>query len=275
MYERHWNLNGRPFENWCDSRFYFPAEVHQTAVLKLRYGIENRRGALALCGDSGMGKTMLVDALIGSLDDDIHPVARIVFPRLSGDQLLGYIAEELTGEACATGENPLKSLRRIEHFLTENVEDDQHALVIVDEAHLLTNPEQLETLRLLLNIRGRSIDAEAAWTLLLVGDATLLGLVERNHALDQRMSVKSVLGRFSLDQTIAYITHRLSVVEGDAAAIFTTPALESLHVRAAGIPRRINRLADLALMVGYAEDLSIIDAPQIESVHQELVSVAA
>lgn len=275
MYERHWNLSGRPFENWCDSRFFFPSEVHQTAILKLRYGIENRRAALALCGDSGMGKTMLVETLAADLPEDIHPVTRVVFPRLSGDQLLGYVADEMTGEESGNRETAVQSLRRIERFLRENTEAGNHGLLIVDEAHLLTVPDQLETLRLLLNIRTNETRAEAAWTMLLVGDTTLLGLIERNHALDQRLSVKSMLGRFSLDQTMEYIAHRLQVVGGRIESIFTQNAIEALHMRAAGMPRRINRLGDLALMVGYAEDLKIIDSPQIEAVHQELVAVAA
>lgn len=275
MYERHWQLSGRPFENWCDSRFFYESDVHQTAMLKLRYGIENRRSAMALCGDSGMGKSMLADVMVSQLDEGIGPITRIVFPRLSGDQLLGYLADELTGEEQGCRETPLQSLRRIEHFLRENVASGHHALVVVDEAHLLTNPEQLETLRLLLNLRCDSLAAEAAWTMLLVGDTTMLGLIERNHALDQRMSVKCMLGRFTRDQTIDYLAHRLQVVDGRIDDVFTSAALEALHMRAAGIPRRINRLADLALMVGYAEDLPIIDAGQIEAVHQELVSVAA
>lgn len=275
MYERHWNLSGRPFENWCDSRFFYASDVHQTAMLKLRYGIENRRAALALCGDSGMGKTMLIDTLASDLAEEISPITRVVFPRLSGDQLLGYVADEMTGEESNGRETAVQSLRRIEHFLRDNIEAGKHGLLIVDEAHLLTIPEQLETLRLLLNIRTAEMRAEAAWTMLLVGDATLLGLIERNHALDQRLSVKSMLGRFSLDQTIDYISHRLHVVDGSIRSIFTPAALEALHMRAAGMPRRINRLGDLALMVGYAEDLNIIDSPQIEAVHQELVAVAA
>lgn len=275
MYERHWNLSGRPFENWCDSRFFFASDVHQTAMLKLRYGIENRRAALALCGDSGMGKTMLAETLANELAEDISPITRVVFPRLSGDQLLGYVADEMTGQESNGRETAVQSLRRIEHFLRENTEAGNHGLLIVDEAHLLTIPEQLETLRLLLNIRTAETQAEAAWTMLLVGDTTLLGLIERNHALDQRLSAKGMLGRFSIDQTTAYIAHRLRVVGGELPSMFTRNAIEALHMRAAGMPRRINRLGDLALMVGYAEDLEIIDSAQIEAVHQELVAVAA
>ncbi|WP_164103597.1 ExeA family protein [Candidatus Laterigemmans baculatus] len=275
MYQRHWKLSGRPFENWCESRFYFPSDVHRTAMLKLRYGVESRRAAMTLCGDSGMGKTMLIEALVAQLPEDLTPVTRVVFPRLTGDQLLGYVADELTGEELSSSETAVASLRRIERFLRENVEAGRHAVLIIDEAHLLTHPDQLETLRLLLNLRAGATESEAALTMILVGDATLLGLVERSHSLDQRISVKAMLGRYTLEQSTQYIAHRLRTVDGDAAEIFTPAALEMLHMRTAGIPRRINRLADLALMVGYAEDLEQIDGPHIEGVHQELVAVAA
>lgn len=275
MYQRHWNLSARPFENWCESRFYFPADVHRTAMLKLRYALENRRAAMTLCGDSGMGKTMLVESLVSQLPEELSPVTHVVFPRLSGDQLLGYVADELTGNEISSGETAAGSLRRIEHFLRENVEAGRHALLVIDEAHLLTIPDQLETLRLLLNIRAGATESEAALSIVLVGDTTLLGLIERSHSLDQRISVKSILGRFTPEQSTQYIAHRLQAVGGDAAKIFTDSALDTLHGRTAGIPRRINRLADLALMVGFAEDLSQIDGVQIEGVHQELVAVAA
>ena len=64
MYEAHWNITHRPFENWGDSRYFFPSEVHQAALLQLRYAIESRRAAVAVCGDSGMGKTLLIDTLV-------------------------------------------------------------------------------------------------------------------------------------------------------------------------------------------------------------------
>lgn len=275
MYQQHWKLSGRPFENWCESRFYFPSDVHRTAMLKLRYGVESRRAAMTLCGDSGMGKTMLVEALVAQLADELSPVTRVVFPRLSGDQLLGYVADELTGKELSSDETPVASLRRIEHFLRENVEAGRHAVLVIDEAHLLTHPDQLETLRLLLNLRTGATAAEAALTMIFVGDATLLGLIERSHSLDQRISTKAMLGRFTQDQSTQYIAHRLQTVGGDLDEIFTPAAIEMLHLRTAGIPRRINRLADLALMVGYAEDLEQIDGAHVEGVHQELVAVAA
>jgi len=275
MYEAHWNISDRPFENWGDGRYFFASDVHQSALLQLRYAIESRRAAVTLCGDSGMGKTLLMDTLIEQLDENNSPVAKIVFPHLSGEQLLGFIADELTGESGPYDEPSRITVRRLTSFLKKNIEAGKHAVVIVDEAQVLTNNDQLETLRLLLNLQRDHNRAESALTLVLAGHTTLLTQVERYRALDDRLSAKCILNRFTSEQTAQYVAHRLAVVGGKASDIFSSEALELLHLRAAGIPRRINRLADLALMVGYADDVRRINVQHIDNVHQELIASAA
>jgi general secretion pathway protein A len=275
MYEAHWNISDRPFENWGDNRYFFASEVHQSALLQLKYAIESRRAAVAMCGDSGMGKTLLLDTLLDELNENDAPVARIVFPHLSGEQLLGYIADELTGESGSPDEPTRITLRRLTKFLQENVDNKRHAVVIVDEAQVLTQNDQLETLRLLLNLQHDRNRAESAVTLVLSGHTTLLTQVERYRALDDRLSAKCILNRFTSQQTADYMRHRLSVVGGEMEQIFSPEAVDLIHLRGSGIPRRINRLADLAMMIGYAEDLYLIGPQQIENVHQELVANAA
>ena len=130
----------------------------------------------------------------------------------------------------------------------------------------------LEPLRLLLNVAAAESMGEAAWTLVLVGQPTLLSHVERYQPLDERLGVKCMLNRFSLEETIAYIQHRLRCVGGDAEDIFDYASLERIHMLTQGIPRRINRLCDLALMVGYAEDRRLLDVDVIDNVHGDLAS---
>ncbi len=273
MYQQHWRLTGRPFENWVDEKFYYPAEGHQTALLKLRYGLEHRRSVAVMCGESGIGKTLLIEALNRQLPESFAPIIRVTFPLLPEDQLLAWIADELTGDPGSQQEPMRVSLRRIEKFLRTSQEAGKHPVMMIDEAHLLTAPEQLETLRLLLNLCAPAQHAEAAWSLLFVGQPALLGNIERCRALEERVSVKCIVPRLSLDQTAAYLGHRLRAVGGSTEQIFTTHAIEKLYARGSGIPRRINRLADLALMVAYAEDLPCVDAPQVEGVHEELLAV--
>ncbi len=49
MYERYWDLACRPFENHFSPPFFFHSETHESALLKLRYAIENRLGVGVFC----------------------------------------------------------------------------------------------------------------------------------------------------------------------------------------------------------------------------------
>ena len=276
MYESHWKLAERPFENRVDSRFYYPAETHQAALLKLKYAIENRRAAALLCGPGGMGKSLIIDALQRQLSDEIRPMCHIVFPAMQGDQLVRYLVDQVdkrSGDGGAERPRDMATdLRRFERILRGNIERDRHAVIVVDEAHLLEQHDLLEPLRLLLNIAATDSGGESAWTLVLVGQPMLLSHVERYSALDERLGVKCMLNRFAAEETSAYIQHRLRAVGADADAIFEPTALDRVHVLTQGIPRRVNRLCDLALMVGYAEDRQRLTAEVIDNVHSDLAA---
>jgi general secretion pathway protein A len=91
--------------------------------------------------------------------------------------------------------------------------------------------------------------------------------------LEERLSVKCLLRRFTLEESISYIQHRLLVASAvDAHSVFDPSALETIHCLADGVPRRINRLADLALLIGYAEEYPQITAAHVEAVAEELMT---
>lgn len=272
MYEEHWKLSRRPFENRFETEAYYPAETHQAALLKLHYAIENRRAAAMLCGPAGMGKTLLVNTLRKQLSEDTRPVVSLVFPALGREQLVRYLVDQLDGKQGEAVREASVDLSRFESFLKQNVAAGRHAVILIDEAQLLEEYELLEPLRMLLNVAASEAEGEAAWTLVLVGQPTLLAHVERYSALDERLAVKCMLNRFTPEETNAYIQHRLRVAGVDAEELFDYPALERIHTLTQGIPRRINRLCDLALMVGYADDRQRLGVEVIDNVNADLVS---
>jgi general secretion pathway protein A len=271
MYESYWHFQQKPFENCCDPRFYYPGQSHQAALLKLRYAVENQRGGAILAGPPGSGKTLLVGMLRTLLGKRFAPIAHLVFPQMPTDQLLAYLAGELTGEPAGNGNAALhQSVRKIEHLLAENTGQGQHAVVVIDEAHLLVDGQTWEALRLLLNFE---CSGQPGLTLLLVGQTGILPTLDRIPQLEDRLGVKCLLRPFTASETGEYALHRLRVAGSDPA-ILDRGALPELHRLTHGIPRRINRLCDLALLIGYAEQRRSITADQLESIHQELVAVA-
>lgn len=272
MYEEYWRLNARPFENRIGSELYYPAETHQAAMLKLRYAIENRRAAALLCGPSGIGKSLVSDLLLRQLDDAFRPLHHLVFPALDSNQLLRYLVHQVDQQSEHSPRETSADLLRFEKFLLSNLNSGRHAVIIVDEAHLLEQYGLLEPLRLLLNVAATHSQAESAWTLVLAGQPTLLSHVERYHPLDERLAVKCMLNRFLPEETIGYIQHRIRAVGGNTQELFEEQALERIHQLSQGIPRRINRLCDLALMVGFAEERNVISGAVIDSVYGDLAA---
>lgn len=271
MYLDYWQLASKPFEPGADRATFFPCESHEAALLKLRYAIENRRGAVLLAGPSGVGKTMLVQMFRHELPNAFQPQVPIVFPQMSSRDLLVYLAEQLGAPAAETPRHTIEeSIRRIETLLRTNAEAGRQAVVIIDEAHLLEDCVALETLRLLLNFEHQG---SPALTLVLIGQMSLVSAVSRLSSLEERIAVKALLRSFTVNETADYVRHRMHAA-GAARDIFSADALEALHYLGHGVARQINRLGDLALLVGYADELPNLTAKQIEAVSEELVSIA-
>lgn len=272
MYEQFWNLNRSPFENTHDSQFYFASQTHQSALLKMRYVVENRQGAALLIGGIGYGKSFLVNQLITELPAAHDPVARIIYPQLSPPEMLRYIAAELGSENQFDESGGLdRVIRFIESKLRTYTEQGQHPLIIIDDAQLIADQGVFQALQLLLNFRQHGgID----FSMIFVGERSLLPQIQRLRQLDERLAVKAVLQPLNHEETAKYVEHRLETA-GSTRRIFDESAMESLFELSGGIPRKINRLCDLSLLVGYADNLSFISSAEVEAVSEELTMVVS
>ena len=272
MYTEYWQLSAKPFEPLVDESFVFPCQSQQAALHKLRYAVESRRSAAMLVGPSGCGKSLLAQTLQAQLGDTVGKFVQLVFPLMSTRDLLAYLAEEIGAPAA---DPPLRtieeSLRRLEFTLDEQVRRGKQTVLVIDEAHLLEDGGLLETLRLLTNLQP---GGQPALTLIMVGQPQLLSAMRRNPSLEERLDLKMLLRPFSEQETADYVIHRLHAA-GATRPIFTGEAMEALHRLSGGVPRQINRLGDLALVVGYASEQHTIDADQVEAVNDELVTIAA
>ncbi|MEX0702776.1 MAG: AAA family ATPase [Planctomycetales bacterium] len=270
MYAGYWGLTRQPFENGSGPEFFHRGEAHQAALLKLRYVLENGLGAALLVGGTGSGKSHLVAQLAHETPERFAPFVHVVYPHFTAAEFLCYLAEALAGEGGGSGveERGLdRTVLRIEDRLAHHARNGRHPVIVVDEAHQIDDPRVLQAVLLLLDFQPR---AEIDFSLILVGERSLVPRVQRFAQLDERIGVRALLRSLTRDETEDYVTHRLRAA-GRTEPIFHSDAFDTLFELSGGVPRKINRLCDFALLVGYADSLREITPAEFEAVAEELV----
>jgi type II secretory pathway predicted ATPase ExeA len=132
---------------------------------------------------------------------------------------------------------------------------------MIDEAHLLA-PPALEEIRLLLNFQ---LNDRFLITIILLGQPELIEKVKGVQQLDQRIPIKYHLTPFDLNESIQYIQFRQKKA-GKQDNAFTEEAMEKIHVYTEGVPRKINNLSDLSLLIGFCENQKEIKPEIIEKI---------
>ena len=269
MYEAYWKLKRRPFDDGVSPDFYSPSPSHQASLLKLRYLIEQQKGIGLLVGDHGLGKTFLTHVLEHECQDEkIGPFLRLVIPTLSASETLAYLANRL-GVRISSANSGESVLLALEEKLQELSRQEKHPVFVIDDAHLL-DMEHLDCLRLFSNLRENGI---GNFSIILSGRTDLLSKVKRLKSLDQRISVRMALEPLSVGEVESYLSHRLETA--GAGHLFDANSAQSIWELSQGIPRRINQVCDLALLVGFVDQLGTITPIEIEAAAQELTSLQA
>ncbi|AMV37227.1 ExeA family protein [Planctomyces sp. SH-PL62] len=255
MYEAHYGLEQRPFGETARASAYVPLPSRDAALRRVRYGLEHGLGPALLYGGSGSGKTLAAFRLAAEID---APTVHLTFPAMPAHDLLVHLAEELGGEPVAAP-TMASALRRLREALAEFASRGARPLLIVDEAQLVQDALVFESLRLLLNFHA---DGLPVLSLLLVGTAEVL--LQLPATLQDRLTARSLLPPLTLAETTAYVQGRLAA-SGGREPLFTPDALADLHRAALGVPRRLNHLADLGLLIAYAEGKPLVD-PRIVAI---------
>ncbi len=271
MYERYWELRERPFSDDASGAF-FPAETHQTALLKLRYALDNRHAAVLLLGPSGIGKSLVISRLRRSLAENYRPIVHLAYPFVMPSEIPLCIAAEagwVSADGGAIG-TPLL-LQTLDRRLREISRRGERAVVILEETHLWRSARFWETLRSLLNLPAGETPA---WTFIISAQPDILPTLRSLPHLEERFSLRCRLKPFGPGQTREYVRHRL-LAAGATRPIFTEEAEALIHDLSGGVPRRINRLCDLSLFIGFAENLDQLGPEHVQAVHEELTAVTA
>lgn len=265
MYEKYWGLAEKPFENTPDPRFMYYSQKHEEALTRMLYAIKEEKGAAMLSGEYGSGKTVLSRIIIDELiKNNIYEVALIIHPQLTPIQFIQEIIYQLKNEH-VRGSKP-QLLHMMQDFIYQNHGAGKKTVIFIDEAQIIKNQETFEELRLFLNFQ---LNNKFLITLVLIGQPELLAKVKAIPQLEQRMGTKYHLTALDNKEVEEYIRHRLTIA-GAKSETFSNEAIEVIYDYSKGLPRKINNICDMCLLIGFGQEVKEVNKELAQKVMADL-----
>jgi type II secretory pathway predicted ATPase ExeA len=274
MYEDFYNFREQPFAVPPDPEFLYLSKKHKKALSNLEYSIMNKAAFSIITGEIGSGKTTLVRALMGKLENDVA-VGLVSNVNISSfEELMQWIL--FAFELEYRGKEKVELFEIFTDFVIDTYAANKRTVLIIDEAQNLT-AEVLEQLRMLSNI---NVDKHQVLQLILAGQPNLWDTLRRPELSQfaQRIEVDYFLSALDPEETKEYIQHRL-LVAGGRADLFTEDTYSLIWESTGGVPRLINILCGTALVYAFAEqkqrigkdiiNLVLADKKQNLSAHKE------
>jgi general secretion pathway protein A len=277
-YVEYWELTAKPFEEFCDTRFFFESEDHREALDRMLYVVNDRNMNIGLLtGEIGSGKTITKQVFSGSLSRQNFEVVEFENSQFSFTDILFDIVRRITfrdSRISLGSDEPLPprndkfqlvgALKKKLEVLA--YEEKRHLVLMFDEAQQIED-HVLDEIKNLTNITGA---AEGFLTIFLVGQPELREKIYKLKQIDQRIFLRFHLNNLDYPGTDKYIRHRLRVAGLEKGSIFTTQANELVFRSTGGVPREINRLCKLALNYSFGQNHPEVSKQDIEIIIEDI-----
>ncbi len=272
MYYQYFGLNEPPFSIAVNPRYLFMSPRHRDALAHLLYGVGAGGGFILLTGEVGTGKTTINRCLLEQIPQDTD-TAIILNPALNAMELLASVCDELNIKYDQNN-HTLKTLTdHLHKFLLDNHARNRKTVLLIDEAQHLEF-DVLEQIRLLTNLETNS---EKLLQIILIGQPELAQILARPELrqLNQRITARYNLEPLNLEETGAYINHRLQVAGmSPERVIFSSSVVRGIYKVTRGIPRVINVLCDRMLLGAYGRNKPRADHAMVQLAAREVLGEA-
>jgi type II secretory pathway predicted ATPase ExeA len=264
MYQSHFGLSEAPFSITPNPAFFYSGNTRGEMLSALLYAVIHGEGIVKVTGEVGSGKTMLCRMLERNLPPHID-VLYLVNPSLGPHEVLYAIAAELGLEP--GGLRVDEVMRMLNEELIARHGEGRQVVLLVEEAQAMPL-DTLEEVRLLTNLETAR---HKLLQIVLFGQPELdehLAL-PRMRQLRERITHSFVVPSMPPEQIPDFLGFRLRAAGYYGPDIFSKQAVRLIASGSEGIVRRINVLADKAMLAAYVDDARHVDASHVRQAIQE------
>ena len=232
------------------------ALIIQRAIALVRQG-----KSLAIYGESGVGKSMLIKTIVAQLDPKEFRIAQIPYGGIKPAALLRDLCDEL--DINTAGRKNILSRLGADFRRASN---KPFPVIIVDEAHEMQRQSFVDLCSLLHDARLRT----AAATIILVGQPMLKKMLELDifAPVKTRLTCLLPMPKLSLEDAKEFILFRLASAQADPK-IFDDEAINCLVTDAKGNRRVIMNLAALCLEEAARRNDKVVTAEIVTAITLE------
>jgi len=216
----------------------------------LLFGISSGEKLLQITGETGSGKTLLINDVLSSIDHHHYPI-KILNPKISPKDLLSQIIDEFGRPypMDATIEQLMRLLRftLFDHY----TKTDANILVWIDDAQLLSK----NTLIIIEKVSSWSTPNRTLLQFILSGSNALNETLKQQalSSLKNNIRFSDTLNNLEKSEIQDYVKSCIQAIDKNDAPQFTPKALSVLYKKSGGNPSRVNILAYKALLFAYGK----------------------
>jgi MSHA biogenesis protein MshM len=259
MYLDHFGLDEPPFRITPHTDFFFDGADRGTTLEGLLYAIQYDEGIVKVSGEVGSGKTMLCRVLMERLPENVETIY-LANPSFTRDEILRAIADDLKLET--SGDSARVLTRDLQAHLIESHARGRRVVILIDEAHAMPE-DSLEQVRLLSNLET---SRHKLLQIVLFGQPELDQMLAATslRQLRDRITHSFRMRPLTQEEVSRYVTFRLRAAGYRGPDLFTPKAIALLTRASDGLTRRINILADKALLSAFSLDTHAIDERHVQ-----------
>ncbi|MEQ1773184.1 MAG: AAA family ATPase [Burkholderiales bacterium] len=261
MYYEHFGLNQAPFKITPNTDFFFSGGNRGPILEALIYAVTHGEGIIKVSGEVGSGKTMLCNMLMQRLPENVETVY-LANPSVSPEEILHAIAFELhlNIERAATR---LEVMQKVQaHLLTRHA-DGKRVVIFVEESQGMPLAT-LEEMRLLSNLETKN---DKLLQIVLFGQPELDENLRQPNIRQLRERITHSFGLVPLqaDEVREYLMFRLRAAGYHGPDLFADNVVKLIARASSGLTRRINLIADKALLAAFSENTHTIKTRHVEA----------